>query len=107
MRCEKSRGQFSSCLTFAKVEYGWIKDVEAINAGLHGIDITSPTYDHLPDTDWTKDGSRYIWIDNCVTYGSETTALPPIIANTSLFQTAIQEIRGEQNLLKVFQTPTE
>ncbi|MCW0118670.1 peptidase G2 autoproteolytic cleavage domain-containing protein [Bacillus subtilis] len=63
-------GQFSSCLTFAKVEYGWIKDVEAINAGLHGIDITSPTYDHLPDTDWTKDGSRYIWIDNCVTYGS-------------------------------------
>lgn len=37
----------------------------------------------------------------------ETTALPPIIANTSLFQTAIQEIRGEQNLLKVFQTPTE
>ncbi|MEC3756660.1 peptidase G2 autoproteolytic cleavage domain-containing protein [Bacillus halotolerans] len=63
-------GQFSSCLTFAKVEYGWIRDVEAINAGLHGIDITSPTYDHLPDTDWTKDGSKYIWIDNCVAYGS-------------------------------------
>ncbi|MCP6684172.1 peptidase G2 autoproteolytic cleavage domain-containing protein [Bacillus nakamurai] len=63
-------GQFSSCLTFAKVEYGWIKDVEVINAGLHGIDITSPTYDHLPDTDWTKDGCRYIWIDNCVAYGA-------------------------------------
>ncbi|WP_307894535.1 peptidase G2 autoproteolytic cleavage domain-containing protein [Bacillus swezeyi] len=63
-------GQFSSCLTFAKVEFGWIKDIEAVNAGLHGIDITSPTYDHLPDTDWTKDGSKYIWIDNCVTYGA-------------------------------------
>ncbi|KKB75353.1 MULTISPECIES: peptidase G2 autoproteolytic cleavage domain-containing protein [Bacillus] len=63
-------GQHSSCLTYAKVKFGWVKDVEAINAGLHGIDITSPTYDHLPDTDWTKDGSKYIWVDNCVAYGA-------------------------------------
>ncbi|MEC0495050.1 peptidase G2 autoproteolytic cleavage domain-containing protein [Bacillus glycinifermentans] len=63
-------GQYSSCLTFAKVEFGWIKDIEAVNAGLHGIDITSPTYDHLPDTDWTKDGSKYIWVDHCVAYGA-------------------------------------
>lgn len=63
-------GQYSSCLTLAKVEFGWIKDVEAVNAGLHGIDITSPTYDHSPETDWTKDGSKYIWIDNCVAYGA-------------------------------------
>ncbi len=63
-------GQFSSCLTFANVQYGWIKNVEAVNAGLHGIDITSPTYDHLPETEWTKDGCHYIWIDNCVAYGA-------------------------------------
>ncbi|KNX34183.1 MULTISPECIES: peptidase G2 autoproteolytic cleavage domain-containing protein [Bacillus amyloliquefaciens group] len=63
-------GQFSSCLTFANVQYGWIKNVETVNAGLHGIDITSPTYDHLPETEWTKDGCRYIWIDNCVAYGA-------------------------------------
>ncbi|MBT2615336.1 MULTISPECIES: peptidase G2 autoproteolytic cleavage domain-containing protein [unclassified Bacillus (in: firmicutes)] len=62
-------GQKSSCLTLAKVSYGWIKDVEAINAGLHGFDITSPVYNHASDTDYTKDGCRYIWIDGCVAYG--------------------------------------
>ncbi|MEC3849310.1 glycosyl hydrolase family 28-related protein, partial [Bacillus velezensis] len=34
----------SSCLTLAKVKFGWIKDVEAVNPGLHGFDITAPTY---------------------------------------------------------------
>ncbi|MCY8438030.1 peptidase G2 [Bacillus haynesii] len=62
-------GQHSSCLTLANVKYGWVKDVEAINPGLHGFDITAPTYDHLPTTDYTKNGSRYIWLDNCVAYG--------------------------------------
>ncbi|WP_350300589.1 peptidase G2 autoproteolytic cleavage domain-containing protein [Peribacillus frigoritolerans] len=62
-------GQKSSCLTLAKVSYGWIKDVEAINAGLHGIDITAPQYNHAADTAYTKDGCRYIWIDNCLSYG--------------------------------------
>ncbi|MGG1238498.1 peptidase G2 autoproteolytic cleavage domain-containing protein [Bacillus sonorensis] len=63
-------GQHSSCLTLANVKFGWVKDVEAINAGLHGIDITAPTYDHLPSTQYTKDGCRYIWLDNCVAYGA-------------------------------------
>ncbi|WKB77978.1 peptidase G2 autoproteolytic cleavage domain-containing protein [Bacillus sp. FSL K6-0138] len=63
-------GQHSSCLTLANVQFGWVKDVEAINAGLHGFDITAPTYDHLPSTQYTKDGSRYIWLDNCVAYGA-------------------------------------
>ncbi|MFC8960569.1 peptidase G2 autoproteolytic cleavage domain-containing protein [Bacillus subtilis] len=63
-------GQHSSCLTFANVKFGWVKDVEAINPGLHGFDITAPTYDHLPSTQYTKDGCRYIWLDNCVAYGA-------------------------------------
>ncbi|KAA6447594.1 peptidase G2 autoproteolytic cleavage domain-containing protein [Bacillus swezeyi] len=63
-------GQHSSCLTFANVQFGWVKDVEAINAGLHGFDITAPTYDRLPSTQYTKDGCRYIWLDNCVAYGA-------------------------------------
>ncbi|MBU8789145.1 peptidase G2 [Bacillus glycinifermentans] len=63
-------GQHSSCLTLANVKFGWVKDIEAINPGLHGIDITAPTYDHLPSTQYTKDGCRYIWLDNCVAYGA-------------------------------------
>ncbi|WP_437830652.1 peptidase G2 autoproteolytic cleavage domain-containing protein [Niallia taxi] len=62
-------GQHSSCLTLAKVNFAWIKDVEGINPGLHSFDITAPTYDHLPETDYTKDGCRFIWIDNCVGSG--------------------------------------
>ncbi|MFO6498558.1 peptidase G2 autoproteolytic cleavage domain-containing protein [Bacillus sp. z60-11] len=63
-------GQHSSCLTYANVQFGWVKDVEAINAGLHGFDITAPTYNRLPSTQYTKDGCRYIWLDNCVAYGA-------------------------------------
>ena len=62
-------GQHASCLTLAKVKFAWIKEVEGINPGLHSFDITAPTYDHLPDTDYTKDGCRFIWIDNCVGSG--------------------------------------
>lgn len=62
-------GQHSSCLTLAKVTFGWVKDVEAVNPGLHGFDITTPTYDHSSETDYTADGSRYIWLDNCVASG--------------------------------------
>lgn len=58
-------GQHSSCLALAKVKFAWIRDVEALNAGLHGFDITAPTYDHAPETDYTKDGCRFVWIDNC------------------------------------------
>ncbi|WOD61755.1 peptidase G2 [Niallia taxi] len=62
-------GQHSSCLTLAKVRFAWIKEVEGINSGLHSFDITAPTYDHLPDTDYTKDGCRFVWIDNCIGSG--------------------------------------
>ncbi len=62
-------GQHSSCLALAKVKFAWIKEVEGINPGLHSFDITAPTYDHLPETDYTKDGCRFIWIDNCVGSG--------------------------------------
>ena len=62
-------GQHSSCLSLAKVRFAWIRDVEGINAGLHAFDITAPTYDHLPETDYTRDGCRFIWIDNCVGSG--------------------------------------
>lgn len=61
-------GQVSSCLALAKVHFGWIKDVEAIGAGLHAIDITCPIYPTHPvnaDSDYTADGSRFIWVDNC------------------------------------------
>lgn len=62
-------GQHSSCLALAKVKFAWIKEVEGINPGLHSFDITAPTYDHLPETDYTKDGCRFVWIDNCVGSG--------------------------------------
>ncbi|WP_374115533.1 peptidase G2 autoproteolytic cleavage domain-containing protein [Bacillus atrophaeus] len=62
-------GQHSSCVAFAKTQFIWVKNIECINPGLHGIDISAPTYDHLPNTDYTKDGCKYVWIDGCVTSG--------------------------------------
>ncbi|MEC3631528.1 peptidase G2 autoproteolytic cleavage domain-containing protein [Bacillus velezensis] len=62
-------GQHSSCVAFANTKFLWIKNIETINPALHGIDITAPTYDHLPDTDYTKDGCKYVWIDSCVSTG--------------------------------------
>ncbi|PAC78523.1 peptidase G2 autoproteolytic cleavage domain-containing protein [Bacillus velezensis] len=61
-------GIHSSCLTFAKVKFGWVKDVEAVNPGLHGFDITAPTYD-ITAENYTADGSYYVWLDNCVASG--------------------------------------
>lgn len=58
----------SSCLTLAKVKFGWIKDVEAVNPGLHGFDITAPKYD-ITAENYTADGSYYVWLDNCVASG--------------------------------------
>ncbi|UWD96781.1 peptidase G2 [Bacillus velezensis] len=62
-------GQHSTCVAFANTKFLWIKNIETINPALHGIDITAPTYDHLPDTDYTKDGCKYVWIDSCVSTG--------------------------------------
>lgn len=61
----------SSCLTLANVHFGWIEDVEAKNAGLHGIDITAPHYDisEKEQPDYTRDGCRYISINNCLCHG--------------------------------------
>ncbi|MEC0387664.1 peptidase G2 autoproteolytic cleavage domain-containing protein [Bacillus velezensis] len=61
-------GIHSSCLTYAKVKFGWVKDVEAVNPGLHGFDITAPKYD-IPAENYTADGSYYVWLDNCVASG--------------------------------------
>lgn len=58
----------SSCLTLAKVKFGWIKDVEAVKPGLHGFDITASTYD-ITAENYTADGSYYVWLDNCVASG--------------------------------------
>lgn len=61
-------GIHSSCLTYAKVKFGWVKDVEAVKPGLHGFDITAPKYD-ITAENYTADGSYYVWLDNCVASG--------------------------------------
>ncbi|WP_412094900.1 peptidase G2 autoproteolytic cleavage domain-containing protein [Bacillus atrophaeus] len=61
-------GLNSSCLTFAKVKFGVVREVEAINPGLHGFDASAPTY-NISDDDYTKDGSRFIWFDKCFASG--------------------------------------
>ncbi|MDF2788769.1 MAG: hypothetical protein K0S80_1867 [Neobacillus sp.] len=62
-------GNHSSCLTYANVSYGWIKDVEAINPGLHCFDISSTLYNYAGDGYRAKGGSRYVWLDNLNGYG--------------------------------------
>lgn len=61
-------GIASSTLTYAKVTLGWIQNVKAINPGLHGFDITAPTYD-ITGSNYTQNGSRFVWIDNCEASG--------------------------------------
>lgn len=58
-----SGNNFSSCLTFAKVEYGWVKDVDAVNPGLHCFDISSSLYSYAGDGTKAKGGSKFIWLD--------------------------------------------
>ncbi|WP_018662688.1 glycosyl hydrolase family 28-related protein [Heyndrickxia acidiproducens] len=59
----------SSCLTFAHVSYGWVKHVEAINAGLHGFDVSSTRYHYLGDGFLAPGRSRFIWLDGLTAYG--------------------------------------
>ncbi|WP_371069675.1 glycosyl hydrolase family 28-related protein [Sediminibacillus sp. JSM 1682029] len=54
---------FSSCLTFAHVLYGWVRQVEAINPGLHGFDISSVYYNYAGDGFRGRGESSYIWLD--------------------------------------------
>lgn len=57
-------GNYSSCLTFAHVTFGWVKDVSALNPGLHCFDISSPAYSYAGDGTRARGGSKYIWLDN-------------------------------------------
>ncbi|WP_231620348.1 glycoside hydrolase family 55 protein [Fictibacillus sp. 26RED30] len=59
----------SSCLTFANVTYGWMFDIEAVNPGLHGFDVSSSLYTYLGDGTRSRGGSKYIWLDNLNGYG--------------------------------------
>ncbi|OMP66091.1 pectate lyase family protein [Domibacillus epiphyticus] len=59
----------SSCLTYAYVEFGWVKNCEALNPGLHCFDISSTLYDYSGDGHRARGGSRYIWIDGCTGSG--------------------------------------
>ncbi|RFU64720.1 glycosyl hydrolase family 28-related protein [Peribacillus glennii] len=59
----------SSCLTLANVTFGWVKDVEAINPGLHCFDVSSTLYTYLGDGTRSRGGSKYIWLDNLNGHG--------------------------------------
>ncbi|WP_226676422.1 glycoside hydrolase family 55 protein [Mesobacillus jeotgali] len=62
-------GNHSSCLLYANVKYGWVKDVEGVNPGLHCFDISSPLYNYYGDGYRARGGSEFIWIDNVNGYG--------------------------------------
>ncbi|MFL6555578.1 MAG: glycosyl hydrolase family 28-related protein, partial [Bacillus sp. (in: firmicutes)] len=62
-------GNHSSCLTYANVTYGWVKDAEAINPGLHCFDISSTLYNYAGDGLRARGGSKYVWLDNLNGYG--------------------------------------
>lgn len=58
-----SGGTYSSGITLAQVEYAVIRNVKIIDAGLHGIDVTSTLYNYFGDGLRARGGSRYVWID--------------------------------------------
>lgn len=62
-------GNHSSCLTYANVTYGWVKDVEGINPGLHCFDIASTLYSYAGDGYRARGGSKYVWLDQLNGYG--------------------------------------
>ena len=62
-------GNHSSCLTYANVTYGWVKDVEGINPGLHCFDISSTLYNYAGDGHRARGGSKYVWLDQLNGYG--------------------------------------
>ncbi|WP_204553434.1 glycosyl hydrolase family 28-related protein [Bacillus ectoiniformans] len=59
----------SSCLMYANVTYGWVREVEAINPGLHCFDVSSTVYTYTGDGTRAKGGSNYIWLDRLNGYG--------------------------------------
>jgi hypothetical protein len=62
-------GNHSSCLLYANVKYGWVKEVEGINPGLHCFDISSPLYNYYGDGYRARGGSEFIWLDQLTGYG--------------------------------------
>ncbi|MCM3115975.1 glycoside hydrolase family 55 protein [Neobacillus sp. MER 74] len=62
-------GNHSSCLTYANVTYGWVRDIEAMNPGLHCFDISSTLYNYAGDGFRARGGSKYVWLDNLNGYG--------------------------------------
>lgn len=64
-----SGGNHSSCFTFANVTFGWAKDLEAINPGLHCFDVSSAVYNYSGDGYRARRGSKYIWLDNVNGWG--------------------------------------
>lgn len=58
-----SGNNLSSCLKFANVTFGWVKEAEAINPGLHCFDISSALYSYAGDGTTAKGGSSYVWLD--------------------------------------------
>lgn len=64
-----THGNHSSCLTYAHVTYGWVKDVEGVNPGLHCFDITSTLYNYTGDGYRARCGSKYVWLENLNGYG--------------------------------------
>ncbi|WP_342429782.1 glycosyl hydrolase family 28-related protein [Neobacillus sp. FSL H8-0543] len=62
-------GNHSSCLTYANVIFGWVKDVEGINPGLHCFDISSTLYNYGGDGYRARGGSMYVWLDNLNGHG--------------------------------------
>ncbi|MBM7691116.1 hypothetical protein JOC77_000521 [Peribacillus deserti] len=59
----------SSCLLFANVTYGWVRNTEGMNPGLHCFDISSTIYTYLGDGTRSRGGSRYIWLDQLTGFG--------------------------------------
>ncbi len=62
-------GNHSSCLTFANVTYGWVKEVEAINPGLHCFDVSSTLYNYGGDGYRARGSSKYVWLDGLNGHG--------------------------------------
>jgi hypothetical protein len=62
-------GNHSSCLTFANVTYGWVKEVEGINPGLHCFDVSSTMYNYAGDGYRARGGSKYVWLEYLTGYG--------------------------------------
>lgn len=62
-------GNKSSCLTFANVTFGWVKDVEGINPGLHCFDISATKYNYAGDGYRARGSSRYVWLDGLSGFG--------------------------------------